>query len=151
MAVCDGTGDFCAECTGTLDLVPLPPTICPITFKWVYKIKTRTDGSLEHYKARLVAHVFKQEHGRDYDETFAPMTHMTTTLTLLVVAFVCHWSVSQLDVKNAFLNGELHEEVFMQPPYGYFAPDGMIFVFFVALSMALSKLHALGLSILPLW
>jgi hypothetical protein len=73
-----------------------------------------------------VACGFQQEQGRDYDETFAPMAHMTTVRTLLVVTSVCHWSVSQLDVQNTFLNGELREEVYMQPPPGYSVPDGMV-------------------------
>ena len=76
------------ERTGTWDLIPLPPQVTPITCNWVYKIKTRSGGSLERYKARLVARGFLQEQGRDYDETFAPVAHMTTIRTLLTVVSV---------------------------------------------------------------
>ncbi|KAK1603568.1 hypothetical protein QYE76_017889 [Lolium multiflorum] len=81
------------ERTDTWDVVTPPSSVRSITCKWVYKIKTRSDGSLERYKARLVARDFQQEHGRDYDETFAPVAHMTTVLTFLAVASVRHWSV----------------------------------------------------------
>jgi hypothetical protein len=92
----------------------------------VYKVKTHSDGSLERYKARLVARSFQQEQGRDYDETFAHVAHMTTIRTLLVVASVREWSITQLDVKNVFLNGELHEDVYMCPPPRYSVPEGMV-------------------------
>ena len=78
------------ERTGTWDLVSLPPGVRPITCKWVYKVKTRSDGSLKRHKARLVARGFQQEHGHDYDETFAPVAHMTIVRTLLAVASVHH-------------------------------------------------------------
>lgn len=113
------------ESTGTWDLVPRPPHVRLITCKWVYKVRTRSDGSLERYKVCLVAHGFHQEHGRDYDETFAPVTHMTIFRTLLVVASIREWSIPQLDVKNVFLNDELHGEVYMQPPFGYSVHEGM--------------------------
>jgi hypothetical protein len=114
------------EQTGTWDLVPCPPRVRLITCKWVYKVKTRSDASLERYKARLVACGFQQEQGCDYDETFAPVAHMTTIHTLLTVASVRELSISQLVVKNAFLNGELCEDVYMRSPPGYFVLQDMV-------------------------
>jgi hypothetical protein len=83
---------------GTWDLVPLPLHVVPITSKWVFKIKPKSDGSIERYEARLVARGFQQTQGRDYDETFAPVAHMTTICTLIVVA-ASSWTISQMDVK----------------------------------------------------
>ena len=112
--------------TGTWEIVPLPSHVVPITCKWVFKINTKSDGSLERYKARLVAHGFQQTQGRDYEETFAPVAHMTTVCTMIAVAASRSWTISQMDVKNAFLHGELHEEVYMHPPPGVDVPSGQV-------------------------
>jgi hypothetical protein len=84
----------------------------------VYKDRICSDGSLECYKAHLVARGFQHEHGRDYDETFAPVAHMNIVHTHLV-ASNREWSISEFDVK-------LHEEVYMQPPPRYSVPMGMV-------------------------
>ena len=108
--------------THTWDLVDLPSGKFAVECKWVYKIKTHADGSVERYKARLVAKGFAQEYGIDYEETCAPVARLTSVRSLLTVAVVRHWQLFQIDVKNAFLNGELIEEVYMHHPLGYHHP-----------------------------
>ena len=93
----------------TWDLVPLPPGKSVVGCCWVYKIKTNSDRSIERHKARLVTKRYSQQYGMDYEETFASVGKMSTIRTLIVVASICHWYISQLDVKNAFLNGDLQD------------------------------------------
>ena len=103
----------------TWEMVTPPPGCKPIGLKWVYKIKRNSHGDIVRYKARLVAKGYVQKFGIDYEEVFAPVARMETIRVLLALAAQEGWQVHHMDVKSAFLNGELEEEVYVKQPDGY--------------------------------
>ena len=104
------------------DLVPLPPGKKTVGSKWVFKKKTGADGKVEHFKARLVAQVFTQRYGDDYDETFCPVVRFESLRAVLALAVKNGLKLHQVDVTTAFLNGSLEEEVYMKQPEGFIEP-----------------------------
>ncbi|XP_028787939.1 uncharacterized protein LOC114743903 [Neltuma alba] len=99
------------EKNNTWVVVNLPKGAKSVGCKWVFNPKNKADGSLEKYKVRLVAKGFSQTYGKDYTETFAPVAKLNIIRILLSLAVNLDWPLHQLDVKNAFLNGELKEKV----------------------------------------
>ena len=103
----------------TWQLKPLPEGRKAIGCKWIFKIKRGSDGKIDKYKARLVAQGYSQKFGVDYDEVFAPVVKQTTLRTFLTVAGMLKYTVRQYDIKTAFLNGVIEEEIYMRQPPGY--------------------------------
>jgi histone deacetylase 1/2 len=107
----------------TWTLVPLPANRQTIGCKWVFKLKQNLDGSINMYKAWLVAKGFHQKPDFDYTETFSPVVKPVTVKTVLTLAVTNKWPIQQLDINNAFLNGFLEEVVYMVQPPGFEATN----------------------------
>ena len=111
---------------GTWTPCPLPPGKTAIGCQWVLSQKFLSDGELERYKARLVAKGFTQIEGIDYTETFAPVSKFTSIRAILAIAAQEDLEIHQMDVKSAFLNGNLSEEIYMKCPPGFEADDSVV-------------------------
>jgi hypothetical protein len=103
-------------------LVNLPPGSNTIGYKWVFRRKYRIDGTIQTFKARLVAKGFRQREGIDYFDTYAPVARITSIRVLIALASIYKLVVHQMDVKTAFLNEDLDEEVYMDQPEGFVLP-----------------------------
>ncbi|CAH9124988.1 unnamed protein product, partial [Cuscuta epithymum] len=106
----------------TYELVELPKGRRALKNKWVYRIKTEESSSKPRYKARLVVKGFGQEKGIDFEEIFSPVVKMSSIRVVLGLAAVQDLEIEQLDVKTAFLHGDLEEEIYMEQPEGFKVP-----------------------------
>lgn len=107
------------ELNHTWSIVPLPPGKQSVGCRWICTNKYKSDGTLERHKARLVAKGYTQQEGLDYFDTFSTVAKNVTVKILLTLATHHQWHLLQLDVNNAFINGDLFEEVYMNIPLDY--------------------------------
>ncbi|RVW86309.1 Retrovirus-related Pol polyprotein from transposon TNT 1-94 [Vitis vinifera] len=105
----------------TWELVDLPPGCKPLSSKWIFKRKMKVDGSIDKYKARLVIKGYRQTKGLDYFDTYSPVTRINSVRMVLAIAALRNLEIHQMDVKTAFLNGDLDEEIYMEQPEGFSA------------------------------
>ena len=103
-------------------MVDVPKDKDVISVKWIYKTKQDANGNVQKHKARMVARGFTQQPGIDFNETFAPVTRMDTVRTVLAIVAQNKWHAHQMDVKSAFLNGYLEEDVYVEHTQGYEVP-----------------------------
>lgn len=108
---------------GTHELVPPRLDQNIVGCKWIFTIKYLPDGSIDRYKARLVARGFHQQQGKDFTDTFSPVIKSTTVRSVLHLAVNSDWSIRQIDVNNAFLQGRLSDEVYVTQPPGFVDQD----------------------------
>ena len=105
------------------DIVNAPNGIKPIGCKWVYKRKRGIDGKVETFKVRLVAKWYTQKEGIDYEETFSPVAMLKSIRILLSIVAYYDYEIWQMDVKTAFINSNLEEEIYMIQPEGFIAKN----------------------------
>nr|GFC08478.1 retrotransposon protein, putative, Ty1-copia subclass [Tanacetum cinerariifolium] len=103
-------------------VVDLPPNAKVVRSKWLYKKKIDMDGKVHTYKARLVANGCTQTYGIDYEETFSPVADIRAIRILIAIAAYYDYEIWQMDVKTAFLNGRLDEDIYLEQPEGYVDP-----------------------------
>nr|GEV48429.1 zinc finger, CCHC-type [Tanacetum cinerariifolium] len=104
------------------EMIDLPPCCKPIGSKWIFKRKLKVDGTIKKFKARLVIQGFKQKSEIDYFDTYALVERISTIRLLIVMASIHNLIIHRMDVKMAFLNGELDKEVYMNQPQGFIMP-----------------------------
>ncbi|GAA0175159.1 transmembrane signal receptor [Lithospermum erythrorhizon] len=107
------------ELNHTWKIINLPPDHRPIGCKWVYKVKRKSDGSLDKYKARLVVKGYNQVEGLDYYDSFFPVAKSVTVRLVLAIVAAKGWLLHQMNINNIFLHGFLDEEIYMTLPEGY--------------------------------
>ena len=107
----------------TWELVDLPPGSKPLGCEWIFKRKMKNYGSIDKYKARLVEKGYKQKEGLDYFDTYSPVTRITYIRMLIAIAALHKLGIHQMDVKTAFLYGDLNEEIYMDQLEGFFLWD----------------------------
>ncbi|GKB70715.1 retrovirus-related pol polyprotein from transposon TNT 1-94, partial [Tanacetum coccineum] len=106
----------------TWELVDLPPGYKPIRYKWIFKMTMKADETIDKYKARLVIKGYRQREGLDYFDTYSLVTRITSIRMVLAITTLRNLEVHQMDVKKAFLNRDLEEEIYMNQPEGFIAP-----------------------------
>jgi hypothetical protein len=127
------------EANETWRLEEAPAGIRPIDLKWVFKMKRDAVGIVIKYKARLMAKGYVQQQGMDFNEVFAPVAWLESMRLLLAYVVGQGWTIHHKDVKSAFLNGELQEEVYVAQPPGFIIAGEETKV--LCLSKALYGLH----------
>ena len=106
------------------EVVPRPKNKSVVGSRWIYKVKHAADGNIDKYKAKFVAEGFSQVEGVDYEERFTPVARYSSIRTILALVAQMGWKIHQMYVKNAFLNGVVEEEIYIEQPEGFETYDG---------------------------